>query len=146
LYICTRVKEVIYTANFKKRRQLENTAKIKMKTSTTVSNNITNKSSKNFEKNVAKLLPEGVTEINLSSCGMKRASGYGSYHFFLDVKINDSEYFTFTKHTNSSPAWDAWTGIEAGTMKHDNFNKATALMLLEENQDLIIEYLNQDNE
>ena len=29
-YICTRINEVIYTANFKKRRQLENTAKIKM--------------------------------------------------------------------------------------------------------------------
>lgn len=33
LYICTRVKEVIHTANFKKRRQLENTAKFIMRTS-----------------------------------------------------------------------------------------------------------------
>ena len=30
LYICTRVKEVIYTANFKKERHSETTAKIKM--------------------------------------------------------------------------------------------------------------------
>lgn len=33
LYICTRVKEVVYTANFKKGRQLITTAKIKMKNS-----------------------------------------------------------------------------------------------------------------
>lgn len=111
---------------------------------TLVLNSITNQASKNFEKNVAKLLPEGITEIYLSSCGMKRANGYGSYNYFLDIKINDTEFLTLKSHTNSSPAWDEWTNIEYGTVKCDNFKKATALMLLEDNQDIILEFLNLD--
>lgn len=116
-----------------------------MKTLAAVLNGITNKSSKNFENKVAKLLPEGVSEIYLSSCGMKRV-GTGSYNYFLDVKINDSEYITLKTHTHSSPAWDEWTDMEAGTRKHDNFNKSVALMILEDCQNEITEFLSEENE
>lgn len=112
---------------------------------TLVLNSITNTASKNFEKNVCKLLPEGVTEIYLSSCGMQRV-GTGSYNYFLDFSINNSSVMTFKQFTHSSPAWDAWQDIEAGTRAHDNFNKGTALMILEECKDEIIELLNEENE
>lgn len=136
-------KEVI--KKHKKRRQLDNTATMIMKNSTVVLSNITNKSSKNFENKVMKLLPEGVSEIYLSSCGMKRL-GTGSYNYFLDIKINDTEYMTLKSHTNSSPSWDDWSDTEAGTRKHDNFNKSVALMLLEDCRDEIIEFLTEENE
>ena len=112
---------------------------------TLVLNSITKKASKNFEKNVSKLLPRGVSEIYLSSCGMERV-GTGSNNYFLEFKINDVEYLKLKKFTNSSPAWDEWTDIESGTQKHDNFNKATALMILEDCKNEIEEYLNEDNE
>lgn len=112
---------------------------------TLVLNSITSKASKNFEKNVSKLLPEGVNEIYLSSCGMERV-GTGSYNYFLEFKINDSGYLKLKKFTHSSPAWDEWTDIEAGTRKHDNFNKSVALMILEDCKSEIEEYLTEENE
>lgn len=108
-------------------------------------NSITVKSSKNFENKVAKLLPEGVNEIYLSSCGMERV-GTGSYNYVLSISINNDSLFTLKSFTNSSPAWDDWKEIESGTVKHDNWNKNTALMLLEDNQDKIIEFLNESTE
>lgn len=107
-----------------------------------VLNFITAKSSKNFENKISKLLPEGVTEIYLSSCGMQR-KGTGSYNYFLDVVINRNEYMTFTSHTHSSPTWDEYTDFEDRSRKLDNFNKNVALMLIEENIDTILDMLNE---
>lgn len=109
----------------------------------TILNGITNKKSKNFENKIIKLLPKGVDEIYLSSCGMKRL-GTGSYNYLLDIKINNKEYLTLRSHTNSSPAWDFWQDIEAGTVKHDNFNKNITLMLLENNIDALIEIISYE--
>lgn len=44
----------------------------------TVLSTITESSSKNFENKVAKLLPEGIKDVYLSHCGMRKSSGYGS--------------------------------------------------------------------
>ncbi len=107
---------------------------------------ITESSSKNFENKVAKLLPEGVKDIYLSHCGMRKASGYGSYYFILDIAINNGEIFTLKEHTNSSPTWDEYQDLEAGTRKFDNFKKNIALSLLESNKDRILEYLTEDEE
>ena len=92
----------------------------------------------NFEKNVIKLLPEGVEKIYLDTCGMQRASGYGSYNFFLEADVNGKRV-VLKSHTNSSPSWDAYQDLEQGTRKFENWIKATALWLLEEGKEEILE-------
>jgi len=98
-------------------------------------------SSKNFEKNIANRLPDAINEIYISSCGMNRASGYGSYNYFIDVKINDNEYITLTKFTQDSHDFDNYTDFEIGERKYDNWVKKTVLMLLEQNFELLEEKL-----
>ena len=100
--------------------------------------------SANFENNVIKSLPEGVTQIYLDSCGMERCSGYGSYNFFLRVEINNN-YVTLKEHTNSAPAFDHFVDLEYGSRSYQNWIKATTLMLLEQNKDLIIELIQQQD-
>lgn len=116
-----------------------------MKTSISVLNSITKKSSKNFENKLAKLLPEGVNEIYLSSVGMSW-EGRGSYNYFVDISINGDSIFRLKERTTDSMSYDSYQDLDYGTTKFDNWAKNTALMLLEENQDLIIEYLNEENE
>lgn len=72
--------------------------------------------------------------------------GTGSYNYFLDFSLNGGSIITHKMFTHSSPAWDEWTDIEAGTRKHDNFNKATSLMILEDWKNKREEYLNEENE
>jgi len=110
---------------------------------TQILNCITAKKSINFEKKVARLLPKEVTEIYLSSCGMERL-GTGSYNYFLQFSINNGSVQKITSHTHSSPAWDDWRDIEAGTRKHDNFNKSVCLMLLEENKQFFVELFEEE--
>ena len=104
-------------------------------------NMLTVKSSKNFENKVQKLLPDGVYEIYLQSCGMKRASGYGSYYFVLNACINNENH-ELKIHTNSAPGWDDWQDLENGTTKHDNWNKNTALYILEDQKEWVNELVN----
>lgn len=94
----------------------------------------------NFEKNVLKLLPEGVSKVHLDTCGMQRASGYGSYNFFCEIEIN-GEHITLKSHTNSSPAWDAYQDLEHGTRKFENWIKSTVLWLIEEKREEITELI-----
>lgn len=112
----------------------------------TVLSTITESSSKNFENKVAKLLPKGVNEIFLAHCGMRKASGYGSYYFILDIAINNGEIITLKSHTNDSQTWDNYQDLEAGTRKFDNFKKNIAISLLEDNKDRILELLTEDEE
>lgn len=109
---------------------------------TIILNGITAKKSLNFENKVKKLLPEGVKELYLSLCGMTW-QGRGSYNYFLDFSINGGVRQTLTSFTHNSEAWDNWQDIEAGTVKHDNFNKNVCLMILEENQNQLKEMFNQ---
>ena len=104
-----------------------------MKKSKTILIGLKISSSKNFEKNIANLLPENVNEIYISSCGMSRASGYGSYNYFVDIKINDTDYITLKKFTHDSQDYDNYTDFEIGERKYDNWIKNKVLMLLDEN-------------
>lgn len=114
-----------------------------MKTTVNFINALPVANSANFEKNVIKLLPESVEKIYLDTCGMERASGYGSYNFFLTLEIN-GEYLKLKSHTNSSPSWDAYHDLEQGTRKFENWIKATTLWLLEEGQSEIIELITEN--
>ncbi|MBX9886684.1 MAG: hypothetical protein K2Y30_01965 [Flavobacteriaceae bacterium] len=97
----------------------------------------------NFEKNVIKNLPADVKKIYLSSCGMSW-EGRGSYNYFLDVEINDIRV-TLKERTTDAQSYDNYKDLESGTRKFENWIKATALMLLDENRDFIIE-LTQEEE
>lgn len=97
------------------------------------------KSTKNFEKNVQKLLPKNVKELYLSSCGMNRASGYGSYNYFLDLEVN-GERMTFTKFTHDSQAFDNYQDFELGQRNYENWVKGTVLSLLEDNFEILKEF------
>lgn len=116
-----------------------------MKTTVNFINALPIANSANFEKNVIKLLPEGVEKIYLDACGMERASGYGSYNFFLAIEIN-GKYLKIKSNTNSSPSWDAYQDLETGTRNFENWIKATTLWLLEEKEDEIIELITSENE
>ena len=116
-----------------------------MKTTIDFLNGLPVAKSANFQKNVIKNLPEGVTQIYLDSCGMERCSGYGSYNFFLRVEINNIT-MNLKEHTNSAPAFDAYQDLEYGSRNFENWIKATELMLLDENKDLIIELIAEEEE
>ena len=97
-------------------------------------------SSKNFESNILKLFPKDFDkDIYLSSFGMKRKSGYGSYEIFLDVSIGNNTIITLTEHTNSSPLWDWYTDVEVYQRAYQNWAKSTVLELIENNIEEILE-------
>jgi hypothetical protein len=114
-----------------------------MKTSIDFLNGLPVAKSANFKKNVIKNLPDGITKIYLDSCGMERCSGYGSYNSFLRVEINNIS-MNLKLHTNSAPAFDAYQDLDNGTRNFENWIKSTALMLLDENKDLIIELISEE--
>jgi len=114
-----------------------------MKNSVDFLNGLPLAKSANFQKNVIKNLPEGVNSIYIDSCGMERCSGYGSYNFFLRVEINNIS-MNLKEHTNSAPAFDDYQDLEHGNRNFENWIKATALMLLDENKDLIIELIQEE--
>ena len=104
VYICKRIKEVIYTANSSKEAATRKYGKNIMKTTIDFLNGLNFKNTANFQNNVIKTLPEGVEKVYLSTVGMKRL-GTGSYNFFLDVEINGID-ITLKYFTNSSPVLD----------------------------------------
>ena len=142
VYICKRIKEVIYTANSSKEAATRKYGKNIMKTTIDFLNGLNFKNTANFQNNVIKTLPEGVEKVYLSTVGMKRL-GTGSYNFFLDVEINGID-ITLKYFTNSSPAWDFWTDLELGTRSFENWAKQTTLMILEEKKDEIIELISEE--
>lgn len=111
-----------------------------MKNSIQISSVLNIKITKNFENNIKKTLPEGVNKIYLNSCGMKKLSGYGSYHYFLDIEINNQK-ITLTEHTHDSQSFDYWQDLELGTRKFENFIKNVVLSLLELREEEIIELI-----
>ncbi len=113
-----------------------------MKNSIDFLNGLKFKNTTNFQSNVIKTLPGGVTKIYLSTVGMRRL-GTGSYNSFLDLEINGINS-TLTYFTNSSPAWDFWTDLELGTRAFENWAKQTALMILENRKDEILELISEE--
>lgn len=116
--------------------------KNKMKNSVYLLNCLSFKSTANFEKNVIKLLPEGVKKITLYSVGMSRV-GYGSYNYILDVEIN-GERKDLKSFTHDSTAYDYYQDLEYQSRNHANWEKQTTLMLLEECQHQIIELVEEN--
>ncbi len=108
-------------------------------------NSISEKSA-NFENKVSKLLPEGINEIYLSSCGMTWL-GRGSYSYILKIGINNEvDSMTLTRRTTDSMYYDYYKSLDYGSYQFNNWVKNTALMLLEENKDRIIEFLSESVE
>lgn len=105
-----------------------------------VINCITRKGSVNFEKKVLKLIPKGVTEVYLSTCGMQWR-GRGSYVYFLDLSFNNGSMLTLSIKTHDSMAYDYYKDLEDYSIKSDNWIKNTALSILGEKQNEIIEFL-----
>lgn len=113
-----------------------------MKTTVDFLNGLSFKNTTNFKNNVIKLLPKGVNEIYLSSVGMEKKQS-GSCTFFLDLEINKSR-ITLKKLTSNSCAWNFWTDLELGTRSFENWAKQTALMILEDCKDEIIELITEE--
>jgi hypothetical protein len=117
-----------------------------MKTTIDFLNGLPVAKSANFQKNVIKNLPKGINQIYLDSCSMERCSGYGSYNFVLRLEINNVSH-ALRSHTNDSESFDNYKDLEHGTRNFENWIKSTALMLLDDNKDLIIELIEEeDNE
>jgi hypothetical protein len=114
-----------------------------MKTSIDFTSILPIKETANFKKNVLKALPEGVRNIYLSSCGMSRANGRGSYNYFLDAEINDIS-FSLTIFTHGAPEFDYYTDLELGTRAFENWVKNTVISVIENNTDDIAETLNEE--
>lgn len=90
------------------------------------------KMSKNFEKEVQKLIPEGIKEVCIYAFQMKW-KGYGQYDYSLRLTI-DGEDKEFKWHTNDSQSYDFWKNRERDTLLN-NFEKRRILSLLEQYQD-----------
>lgn len=86
-------------------------------------------SSKAFENKIAKLVPAD-SYIEVIEMGMQRASGYGSYYFYLEGELN-GEVFNFKKHTNDSEIWDWYQSCETNRT-FENWKKKKILKLLQE--------------
>jgi hypothetical protein len=114
-----------------------------MKKSIDYLNGLRMKNTKRFENNILKLLPEGTNEIYLDSCGMERASGYGSYYFVLRIEINKTKVIIKT-FTHNSQSFDAYQDLEEGTRNYDNWIKNVCLAILDENRERLIEVITED--
>ena len=97
MYICTRVKEVIYTANFKKRRQLITTAKIKMKAINFLNTEL---------------------EINYTQA---LTAGHGHKKITVELYLQ-GEYKTFSATTSNMPDYDDATELEGSDKDEALFN------------------------
>ena len=104
-------------------------------------NNYISRQSKNFELKLNKVLPSVVETIDLQEVGMRRASGYGSYNYYLDCEINGVQ-MTLSRFTNDSCSWDAYKDMEENTT-YDNWCKNTALALLKENEWVLVDKLTE---
>ena len=85
--------------------------------------------SKRFENNISNVLPSGVESFVISSFGMQRASGHGSYNYVMDVEIN-GESVTLKEFTHDSVDFDYFTDLEKGTRNFENWTKRRVLNML----------------
>lgn len=104
-------------------------------------------SSQRFNNNISKLLPSGVKSFSIVHFGMKKASGYGSYNYVMDVEIN-GEPLTLKKFTHDSMSYDYYTDLEYRSHNFNNWAKRNILFMLETDfiNDQIFDIANKDNE
>ena len=118
-----------------------------MKTKTEVSIYVYGlENSKNFEKKITNIinkdmayggLSKEIKKIRISDAGMKRKSGYGQYVRFLDVEINDTDFF-LKEHSTDSMSFDYYNDKESVGQKYSNFIKGIVISIIESNVDAII--------
>jgi len=113
-----------------------------MKTSLDYLNSLPIKDTKNFKKNILKTLPKGVNQVCLSSCGIERV-GTGSYNYDLHLTINDVMMVLKT-FTNCAPDYVYYENLELGTWLFENWIKNTALFIIDDNYDDIVEVIKED--
>ena len=90
--------------------------------------------SERFNKQVAKLIPNGVDEVKLWSLSFDRLMGWGHYSIKVEMYI-DNDPVTVTKTTTDSTAFDLYKGLEYTSRPFQNFVKRAVLAVLEHNQD-----------
>jgi hypothetical protein len=94
--------------------------------------------SKNFENNLISMLScvdsdYHPKEVYLSFVAMERNSGYGSYNYVVEIRL-DGEAFTLRKHTNDSESWDWYNDSDiTNSTVISNWQKQTALMVIQDN-------------
>lgn len=96
--------------------------------------------SRNFLKNVASKLPEGIKDFYISGFGMNRATGYGSYNYVMDVHINPMPiqgglamggiHIRLKKFTHDSVDFDYYTDLEYQSHNFNNWAKRRMLSML----------------
>jgi len=103
--------------------------------------------SQRFLNNVSNELPEGIESFSITSFGMQRASGYGSYNYVMEVEIN-GEYVTLKKFTHDSVDFDYYTDLEYMSHNFNNWAKNRVLSMLSTDfiYDEIYEIANSDEE
>lgn len=85
--------------------------------------------SKRFLKNVQELLPDNIKEITITSFGMKKASGHGSYNYVLNVDFGTNYNEEFKKFTHDSVDYDYQSDLELGR-NYENWVKSRILSML----------------
>ena len=86
-----------------------------------------------FLNNIEKTLPSGVQSFHISSFGMKRASGCGSYNYVMEVSIND-EYHTLKMFTHDSLDFDYYTDLDYMSHNFNNWTKRRIINMIENNR------------
>ena len=96
------------------------------------------KSSKNFERNIAKLFPKA-NEVSINDITLFSFSGYGQYKDYLSLNVDGKDLRVYNHHTNSiQKDWyssDEFDNLSKRTK--DNFIKGKVLGILENNQNYL---------
>jgi hypothetical protein len=85
--------------------------------------------SQRFLDKISRELPKGLNSFHITSVGIKKASGYGNYNYFMDVEIN-GEFATLTKFTHNSWDYDYYNDLEYKSHKFNFWAKQTILNIL----------------
>ena len=85
--------------------------------------------SRNFIKNLSKVLPDNVKTFEIESFEMQRASGYGGYNYVMNVIVNDIQ-LTLKKYTHDSIDFDYYTDLEYRSYNYNKWMKKRVLDML----------------
>lgn len=85
--------------------------------------------SQRFLDKISRELPKGLNTFHVTSVGIKKASGYGNYKYFMDVEIN-GEFATLERFTHNSWDYDYYNDLEYKSHKFNFWSKQTILYIL----------------
>jgi hypothetical protein len=85
--------------------------------------------SQRFLTNIAKELPESVMSFSISSFGMEKTSGYGSYNYVMNVVINNNPAI-IKKFTHDSLDFDYYNELEYRSQKFNIWVKQKVVWML----------------